>query len=82
MSVAAQWTTAGASTGAPVSLGSTTNPANFGGKVFSLSSQVPPAGVDGVTLTATYDVTWQSNTSAPLNSDIRVYADAMAVTVP
>lgn len=66
-----------------VSLGSTTDPADFGGKVFAAKSLPIPAG--GVTNVRTYvraTVDWSSNAIAAQNSDIRLYVDAHAVTRP
>ena len=80
MSVSLQWTTAGANTGSPVVIGSTTTPVDFSGKVFSASGLVPASGSDGCTVIATYTTTWTSSSTAVNNSDIRMYADALIVS--
>ena len=54
----------------------------LGGKVFSASSIVPPAGATIARCIIRARVTWSSSSTAANNSDIRLYADALALTVP
>lgn len=64
-------------------IGSTTTPADFGGKVFSAKSVNPPTGA--LTHARVYvraSVNWSSSATPANNSDIRLYADALAVTQP
>jgi hypothetical protein len=80
MEVFVQWTIGGASAGAPVSLGSTTTPSDFSGKVFSAAGMTPGANADGFFVYANFVTTWTSSATASNNSDIRMYADALVVT--
>lgn len=63
-------------------IGSTTTPADFGGKVFSAKSILKPNAADNVQIRVRYDVTWSSSATPASNSDVRGYADAFAVTTP
>lgn len=65
-----------------VDLGTTTDPAEFGGRVFSAKSQAPPAGATQVHIYILATVRWSSSATAANNSDIRLYADTVAVTIP
>lgn len=66
-----------------VPLGSTTDPADFGGKVFSAKSiPVPLTTVTAIRTVVQATVDWSSNVIAAQNSDIRLYVDAHAVTRP
>lgn len=62
-----------------VTLGNSTDPSSFGGRVFSQKSMLPPAGTAKALITVTGEFTWTSGTN---QSDIRLYADALGVTVP
>ena len=62
-----------------VSLGNVTDAASFGGHVFSQKSMVPTAGAVKALITVTGEFTWVSGAN---KSDIRLYADALGVTVP
>jgi hypothetical protein len=64
-----------------VDLGTAT-PAQISGRVFALKSQTPPAGATSVRVRFIYDVTWRSSATPANNSDIRLYADAVGVTIP
>ena len=63
-----------------VLLGWTNTPADFGGKVFSGKSHPPAAGAVAMRVAITYEYTWTS--ASGNNSDIRMYADALTVSVP
>lgn len=52
------------------------------GKAFSLASVSAPAGATSLRLIIQADVTWSSSATAANNSDLRLYADAFAVTIP
>lgn len=78
----AEWRDAADQNIGAVSLGTTTNPADFGGRVFSAKSQAPPPGATSVHIYVMAEVLWSSSATAANNSDIRVYADTVAVTVP
>lgn len=78
----AEWRNAADQNIGAVQLGTTTNPADFGGKVFSAKSQPPPAGATSVHIYVIATVRWSSSATAANNSDIRVYADTVAVTIP
>lgn len=67
------------SSGVPISSHAFAQPTDFGGHVFEAESLVPPAGAvtARVRLVPTFD--WASGS---VNSDVRFYADAVAVTVP
>lgn len=76
LSGTAQWMdAANAAVGAPIPLGTAT-PEQFGGTPFSVSRLLPPAGATKIRVWIDADVTWTTG------SDVRVYADALAVTVP
>jgi hypothetical protein len=81
MRAQAQWYVGATPTGAPVALGTAT-PAEISGRVFALKSQAPPAGATSVRVQLFFDVTWRSSATAANNSDIRLYSDAVGVTIP
>lgn len=81
MRAEAQWYVGATPTGAAVDLGTATV-AQLSGRVFALKSQVPPAGATSVRVRFIFDVTWRSSATPANNSDIRVYSDAVGVTVP
>ncbi len=81
MRAEAQWYVGAVATGAPVDLG-TASPAEIGGRVFALKSQAPPAGATSVRVRFIFEVTWRSSATAANNSDLRLYSDAVAVTIP
>lgn len=82
LSASMQFRSSSAAVGGAVSMGSTTSAAEFGGKVFSAKSPAIPAGADRVRITATVQVNWSSNSVGAQNADLRLYADALAVTNP
>jgi len=53
----------------------------YGGRLFTGKSLLPPAGAITARVTVTANVNWTSAVGAS-NSDIRVYADALTVSVP
>lgn len=55
---------------------------SFGGRVFSRRAVKPPANAVRVRVRLRADVSWIGSTTPSVNSDIRVYADALAVTIP
>lgn len=57
-------------------------PADFGGRVYSRKSMLPPANAARVRLTLRAQTSWASSATPANNSDIRLYGDALAVTVP
>lgn len=79
--VDAQWraTTTVLST---VTIGSSTDPADFGGKAFSIASQLKPPTANNALVRVRFDVTWSSSATPANDSEIRGYVDALAVTVP
>jgi hypothetical protein len=79
--VDAQFRNAGGTTLGTVVLGTAT-PADYGGKAYSLKSQAVPTGTDNVLVRVHAIVDWASSATPANNSDIRLYADALAVTVP
>lgn len=81
MRAEAQWYVGGVATGAPVDLG-TASPSEISGRVFALKSAAPPAGATSVRVRFIYEVTWRSSATAANNSDIRLYSDAVGVTIP
>jgi hypothetical protein len=60
----------------------TGTPAEAVGKAYSMKSILPPVGADRVRVVVTVNANWSSNSAGASNSDIRLYADTMAVTVP
>lgn len=69
------------SLGAPVAFGTAT-PADFGGKAYSLAGLAVPATATKVVIRTVADVTWTSSATGGQNSDIRLYSDALMVSVP
>lgn len=63
-------------------LGITTTPTDYSGIVFQAKSLLPPAGATVARVIVRASVTWASSATAGNNSDIRMYTDALAVTVP
>lgn len=61
------------------SLGTATS---LGGFVFSARSVLPPGGAVKARVIVRGEVTWESSATPANNSDIRLYADALAVTIP
>ena len=55
---------------------------SYDGFPFSAPSKHPPAGATQVRVHVKASVVWGSSATASKNSEIRVYADALAVTVP
>jgi hypothetical protein len=60
----------------------TASAVEFNGRVFASKSNAIPAGTTQVLTQVIFDVTWGSSATPALNSDLRLFADAMAVTVP
>lgn len=76
LSAGAQWLDAGnVAVGPAIDLGTATVE-QFGGTPFSTNRLLPPAGAVKLRVHVDAEVTWTTG------SDIRVYADALAVTVP
>lgn len=71
----------GASLGAAVAFG-TAAPADYSGKAYSLTGLAVPATATLVRIRATANVTWSSSATSGVNSDIRLYSDALAVSIP
>ena len=65
-----------------VTIGATTNAAEFSGKAFSLKSQLKPPTANNALVRVRFDVTWSSSATPANNSEMRGYVDALAVTVP
>jgi hypothetical protein len=57
-------------------------PADYSGHVYSVKSELVPTGTTQVQITASCDFTFSSSANASDNTDLRFYADALAVTVP
>lgn len=74
-----QWRNAGGTSVGNVPLESVTAPDEMDGHIFSARSLVPPATAVKALVYVRADVTWASGAT---NSDVRLYADAIAVTVP
>ena len=60
----------------------TVAPSDFAGKAHSMKSITVPATAASVRVQVQGDVTWSSTATSGQNSDIRLYADALAVTIP
>lgn len=71
----------GSSLGAALAFGFATA-ADFGGKAYSLAGLAVPATATEVRVRAVANVTWTSSATAAQNSDIRLYADALTVSIP
>lgn len=52
------------------------------GHPYTLKSVAVPSSVTSVRVYAEADVTWSSSSAPGVNSDVRLYADALAVTIP
>lgn len=83
ITVRAQWlTAANAAVGSPVVIGTSTTPADIAGKAWPLSKNDIPATATKVRLEVILRASWSSSATPASNSDIRLYTDAAAVTVP
>jgi hypothetical protein len=78
--VTAVWRT-GTTTLSTVTVGTGTT-GDYGGKAYTIKSQSKPNAADNVLVRLRFDVTWSSSSNGANNSDVRAYADALAVTVP
>lgn len=63
-------------------LGGPVTGADVNGHVFAAKSLLPPAGATKARVAVTYRFTFSSSTNPANDSDIRLYADALAITVP
>lgn len=72
---------AGAPLAAPATIANA-EVSEFGGRAFSLADVTIPTGAASVRVGIDTMVPVQNSTTPELNSDVRVYADAVAVTVP
>lgn len=54
----------------------------YGGRPFMLDSQTIPAGATIARVIVEFEVDWRSSATPANNSDIQMYVDALAVTVP
>lgn len=57
-------------------------PAEYAGNAFSLSGIAVPAAATAVRVAAIAQVVWSSSATSGQNSDIRLFADALQVSVP
>lgn len=80
----ARFRNSGGGTVQDVTIGSTTDPDDFPGYTFSMAGIEIPAGAVDVQVLVLGLADWVSAASAgaALNSDVRLYADAVAVTTP
>lgn len=60
----------------------TATPSELSGKAFSAKSLLPPAGATTARVILRGVADWESSATPANNSDIRLYADALAVTIP
>ncbi|QUE25332.1 minor tail protein [Microbacterium phage Fizzles] len=81
LAVRYQFLNGGATIGSPEVFG-TADPADFSGKAYSAPSIAVPAAATGVRISAVARVTWASTATTGQNSDVRLYADALLVSVP
>jgi hypothetical protein len=82
LAVSYEFFNGGSSLGAAVNIGSISTP-EFSGKAVSVAGIAVPASATKVRVRARARVSWASTTSpGASNSDIRLYADALAVTIP
>jgi hypothetical protein len=76
-------TSGGSNVGSKITVASTSSAAEIlAGRPFSLASQLMPATATRVLLRIVCNVTWRSDTVAADNSDIRLFVDSVAVTIP
>ena len=68
------------SLGAAVNIASTTT--ELGGRPFSISALSMPNAATKVRVRARAVVTWYSSASSGVNTDFRLYSDALTVSVP
>ncbi|UDL15410.1 minor tail protein [Microbacterium phage Pepe25] len=81
LSVGYQFLNGAANVGSSVLFG-TADPADFSGNAYSISGVAVPATATAVRIFAIARLTWTSSATAGQNSDIRLYADALQVSVP
>jgi hypothetical protein len=63
-------------------MGTSTEADDFAGAEYVAASQLPPEGATSVLIQVLFEVSWRSSPTAGQNSDIRMYVDALAVTIP
>ncbi|QQO39438.1 minor tail protein [Microbacterium phage Namago] len=71
----------GSAVGGTVVFG-TAGASDFGGNAYSLSGLAVPASATAVRVSAAARVTWSSSATPGQNSDIRLFADALQVSIP
>lgn len=76
-----EWRTSGGTVLSTTTIGSAGS-TEYDGRVFSIQSQAIPATAATARVIVTGNANWASSATPANNSDIRVYADALAVTVP
>ena len=67
---------------APAQTLASASPAEFGGRAYSSTKLLVPATATKVRVRGRANVTWTSSATAAQNSDIRLYADALTVSIP
>jgi hypothetical protein len=82
MSAAVHWLDAADAIITSEPLGAGVSGAALNGQVFSGKSLLPPPGTVKVRVAVMYSFSFSSSANASDNSDIRLYSDALAVTVP
>jgi hypothetical protein len=81
MSAQLEWLDSGSSVLDTVAIGAADS-SEFDGHVFELESVELPAGAETARVSVIYEFTMTSSATPSQNSDVRVYADVLGVTVP
>lgn len=80
LSAAVEWMSAAGAVISQTEIGSTA--ASFSGRVFAARRLAIPAGAASARILVRADVRWTSSADAATNTDVRLYADAAALTIP
>jgi hypothetical protein len=81
LSAYVQFYNGGSTVGSQISMG-TASVANQDGNVFSVKSVAVPATANSVRVVIQAVTDWASSTTPTVNSDIRIYMDAVGATIP
>lgn len=82
VTLTAEWLTSAGAVITAESIDGTDVLSQFGGRAYSRKSMLPPANTARIRLTLRAQTSWASSATPANNSDIRLYGDALAVTVP
>ncbi|HEY3484278.1 MAG TPA: hypothetical protein VGK49_02790, partial [Ilumatobacteraceae bacterium] len=77
-----EWLNGSSTVVGTVALGTAADATERQGRVYSAESLVPPATAVTARVKVVFTVGWRSSATAANNSDVRLYTDALAVSIP